>query len=74
MWWVIEKHSARATPVAALSDCSDISGETEPRPTMERTGAADARRHLPRLLDRATRGESLTIKRHGKPVARLWCP
>ena len=38
---------------------------------MERTGAADARRHLPRLLDRVTRGESLTITRHGSPVARL---
>ena len=38
---------------------------------MERTGAAHARRHLLPLLDRVTRGESLTITRHGKPVARL---
>ena len=38
---------------------------------MERIGASDARRHLPRLLDRVARGESLTITRHGKPVAQL---
>ena len=38
---------------------------------MDRIGASDARRHLHRLLDRAARGESLTITRHGKPVARL---
>ena len=38
---------------------------------MDRIGASEARRHLPRLLDRAARGESLTITRHGKPVARL---
>ena len=38
---------------------------------MERIGASDARRHLHRLLARAARGESLTIRRHGKPVARL---
>ena len=29
------------------------------------------REHLPRLLDRIAQGESLTITRHGKPVARL---
>ncbi len=38
---------------------------------MSRIGASKARRHLPRLLDRVARGESLTITRHGKPVARL---
>ena len=38
---------------------------------MKRIGASEARRHLPRLLDRVTRGESLTITRYGKPVARL---
>ena len=38
---------------------------------MQRIGASEARRHLPRLLDRAAQGESLTITRHGKPVARL---
>ena len=45
--------------------------ETEPRPTMDQIGASETRRHLPRLLDRVARGESLTITRHGKPVARL---
>ena len=38
---------------------------------MERIGATEAKTHLPRLLDRVARGESLTITRHGKPVARL---
>lgn len=31
----------------------------------------EAKTHLPRLLDRVARGESLTITRHGHPVARL---
>ena len=35
---------------------------------MERIGASEAERHLPRLPDR---GESLTITRHRKPIARL---
>ena len=69
--WVIEKLSARATPVAALSNCSYISAETKPRPTMDQIGATDAKRYLSRLLDRVAQGESLTITRHGKPVARL---
>jgi prevent-host-death family protein len=34
-------------------------------------GAFEAKTHLSRLLDRVERGESLTITRHGKPVARL---
>ena len=38
---------------------------------MDQIGASEATRHLPRLLDRVARGESLTITRHGKPVARL---
>ena len=38
---------------------------------MDQIGASDARRLPPRLLDRVARGESLTITRHGKPVARL---
>ena len=38
---------------------------------MDQISATDARRHLPRFLDRVARGESLTITRHGKPVARL---
>ena len=38
---------------------------------MDRIGAYEAKTHLPRLLDRVARGESLTITRHGRPVARL---
>ena len=38
---------------------------------MERIGAYEAKTHLPRLLDRVARGESLTITRHGRPVAHL---
>ena len=38
---------------------------------MERVGAYEAKTHLPRLLERVARGESLTITRHGRPVARL---
>ncbi len=38
---------------------------------MEKIGAYEAKTHLPKLLDRVARGESLTITRHGKPVAKL---
>ena len=38
---------------------------------MESIGASEAKTHLAQLLDRVARGESLTITRHGKPVARL---
>ena len=38
---------------------------------MERIGASEARSHLPRLLNRVAQGESLTITRYGKRVARL---
>ncbi len=38
---------------------------------MNNVGAYEAKTHLPRLLDRVARGESLTITRHGRPVARL---
>ncbi|MDE0125652.1 MAG: type II toxin-antitoxin system prevent-host-death family antitoxin [Bryobacterales bacterium] len=38
---------------------------------METVGAYEAKTHLPRLLDRVARGESLTITRRGRPVARL---
>ena len=60
-----------APPLAARSECSYTSPDTEPGSTMKRIGASEARMHLPRLLDRAAQGESLTITRHGKPVARL---
>ena len=38
---------------------------------METIGAFEAKTHLPRLLERVARGESLTITKHGKPVAHL---
>ncbi len=38
---------------------------------METIGAFEAKTHLPQLLERVARGESLTITKHGKPVARL---
>ena len=38
---------------------------------MEVIGAFEAKTHLPKLLDRVARGESLTITRHGRPVAHL---
>lgn len=38
---------------------------------MDKVGAFEAKTHLPRLLDRVARGESLIITRHGRPVAQL---
>ncbi len=38
---------------------------------MTTIGAYEAKTHLPRLLDRVGLGESLTITRHGRPIARL---
>ena len=37
---------------------------------MESIGAYEAKTHLPALLNRVAQGESLTITRRGKPVAR----
>lgn len=34
-------------------------------------GAFDAKTHFSRLLARVARGESITITRHGAPIARL---
>ena len=34
-------------------------------------GAYDAKTHLPRLLDQVERGESVTITKRGREVARL---
>ena len=39
--------------------------------TTNTIGAFEAKTHLPQLLERVARGESLTITKHGKPVARL---
>ena len=38
---------------------------------MESVGSFEAKTHLPQLLERVERGETITITRHGKPVARL---
>ena len=38
---------------------------------MESIGSYEAKTHLPRLLDRVAKGETITITRHGVPVARL---
>jgi prevent-host-death family protein len=38
---------------------------------MGTVGAFEAKTHLGELLDRVERGESVTITRHGKPVAQL---
>lgn len=38
---------------------------------MSHVGAYEAKTHLAQLLDRAERGERITITRHGRPVAQL---
>ena len=38
---------------------------------MHSVGSYEAKTHLPQLLERVERGETITITRHGKPVARL---
>jgi prevent-host-death family protein len=39
--------------------------------TATEVGAYEAKTHLPRLLERVRQGESITITKHGTPVARL---
>jgi len=41
---------------------------------MEVIGAFDAKTRLSELLDRAARGESFQITKHGRPVGRLVPP
>ena len=38
---------------------------------MDTVGAYDAKTHLPKLLERVTKGESIIITRYGVPVAIL---
>lgn len=38
---------------------------------MRRIGSYEAKTHLPRLLDEVARGETITITKHGVPVAVL---
>lgn len=41
---------------------------------MDTVGAYEAKSHLPKLLERVTRGEHITITKHGVPVAVLQPP
>ena len=38
---------------------------------METVGAYEAKTHLPKLLSRVTKGERITITKHGIPIAIL---
>ncbi len=38
---------------------------------MRTVGSYEAKTHLPRLLDAVANGDSVTITKHGVPVARL---
>jgi len=38
---------------------------------MTAIGVYDAKTHLPRLLERVSRGERFLITKHGRPVAQL---
>lgn len=38
---------------------------------MKEVGVYNAKTHLPRLLDEVEQGETITITRHGRPIARL---
>lgn len=41
---------------------------------METVGAYEAKTHLPKLLNRVSRGEKIIITKHGVPVATLQPP
>ncbi len=41
---------------------------------METVGAYEAKMHLPKLLERVSEGERITITKHGIPVAVLQPP
>ena len=38
---------------------------------MKQVGVYEAKTHLPRLLDEVEQGETITITRHGRPVAQM---
>ena len=38
---------------------------------MKSVGSYEAKTHLPRLLSRVEKGETITITKHGKPIAVL---
>lgn len=52
----------RATAVAGSDQCRLVGVEI---------GAYEAKTHLPELLEKARRGATITITKHGVPVARL---
>jgi prevent-host-death family protein len=41
---------------------------------VEKIGAYEAKTHLPRILERVTKGEQITITKHGLPIAVLQPP
>jgi len=41
---------------------------------MKTIGAYEAKTHLPKLLERVTRGEKILITKHGSPIAVLQPP
>ena len=41
---------------------------------MTSVGSFEAKTHLPQLLERVSRGERITITKHGRPVAMLVPP
>ena len=38
---------------------------------MKKVGVYEAKTHLAKLLDEVERGETITITRHGRPIARV---
>ncbi len=38
---------------------------------MKRVGSNEAKTHLPRLLVRVQKGETITITKHGRPIAKI---
>ena len=38
---------------------------------MKKVGVYEAKTQLPRLLDEVEQGETITITRHGRPIARV---
>ena len=41
---------------------------------MKSVGSYEAKTHLPRLLSQVEKGETITITRHGKPIAVFCLP
>lgn len=54
----------------ALTETVEV-GNNQGKPMESAVGAYEAKTHLPQLLDRVEGGETITITRHGKAVAKL---